>query len=543
MNRMIKPALVIMASLTVLAPAFGAKTSGSKGIGIEPDITDVAKKVFPSVVRVEVQNHTRRVATGVAIEKGGYIVTTALISPREEKITVTTSEGKTYDAEFLGFDTETQLALLRAKDAGLPALPLGKAADLAPGSWICVIGVSPEQTAAVTQGIVSSVAEDKLRLNVWVTPGSSGGPVVDANGRMVGLLRGIYMDEKPVVFQFRDREQSGSGLVFSSRAEAPSSGMALAVPVDVVKDISAQIKDKGKVQRGWLGVGIGLNEDGRTVIGSIDRESPAELAKLQPGDIVFKIGGKDVSSPDVLATEIRKRKPGQDVNLKIERDGKPLDIKVKLGELAEDEALREMDLRFPGLFSFRPREPLPAPSPRSLLPEQAPKPAAPRPLAPRSPAWSYETRKFIGVYCGELNRELAEHFGVKEGTGLLVSRLTPGGPAEKAKLRVGDVIVRVDGERVETVNDLIGLVQAKAKGSKIKLEILRDKKEMTLDVEVSEEESGGFSESDDFQNFLESWQGYTDAFKNELQKWQSEGLPELRQSLKNLNIKGFLRRI
>ncbi|MBE3112812.1 MAG: PDZ domain-containing protein, partial [Acidobacteria bacterium] len=463
MNRMIKPALVIMACLAVLAPSFGAETAGAKGI--EPDIAAVAKKVFPSVVWVEVQNHTRRVATGVVIEKGGYIVTTALISPREEKITVTTSEGKRIDAEFLGFDTETQLALLRAKDAGLPSIALGKAADLAPGSWVCVVGVSPERTATVTQGIVSSVAEDKLRLNVWVTPGSSGGPVVDANGRMVGLLRGIYMEEKPVVFQFRDREQSGSGVVFSSRAEAPSSGMALAVPVDVVKDISAQIKDKGKVERGWLGVGIGQDENGRTEIGSIDPDSPAELAKFQTGDVVLKIGDRDVSSPDVLAAEIRKRKPGQDVTLKIERDGKPMDVKVKLGEYPENEAQREMEVRFPGLFG--PEAPMPGTTPKSVFPEKAPRSDAPRPLAPKTPEWSYETRKFIGVYCGELNRELAEHFGVKEGTGLIVSKLTEGGPAEKAKLKVGDVIVLVDGKRVETVNDLIDLVQAKAKGTKV----------------------------------------------------------------------------
>ena len=539
MNRMIKPALVIMASLAVLAPSFGAETTGAKGI--EPDITDVAKKVFPSVVRVEVQNHTRRVATGVVVEKGGYIVTTALISPREEKITITTSEGKKIDAEFLGFDTETQLALLKAKDAGLPALALGKAADLAPGSWICVIGVSPEQTATVTQGIVSSVAEDKLRLNVWVTPGSSGGPVVDANGRMVGLLRGIYMEEKPVVFQFRDKEQSGSGYVFSSRAEAPSSGMALAVPVDVVKDISAQIKDKGKVERGWLGVGIGLNEEGRTAIGSTDPDSPAELAKLQTGDVVLKIGDRDVSSPNVLAAEIRKRKPGQDVTLKIERDGKPMDVKVKLGEYAENEALREMEVRFPGFFG--PDAPMPGTAPKSVSPEKAPRPDAPRPLAPKTQEWSYETRKFIGVYCGELNRELAEHFGVKEGMGLIVSKLTEGGPAEKAKLKVGDVIISVDGKRVETVNDLIDLVQAKAKGTKVKLEILREKKAMTIDVEVSEEESGGLFDSGNFQGFLESWQSYTDAFKNELKKWQTEGMPELRQSLKRSSPKGLLKRI
>ncbi len=539
MNRMIKPALVIMASLAVMAPTFGAETTGAKGI--EPNITDVAKKVFPSVVRVEVQNHMRRVATGVVVEKGGYIVTTALISPREGKIIITTSEGKRIDAEFLGFDTETQLALLRAKDAGLPAIALGKAADLAPGSWVCVVGVSPEQTATVTQGIVSSVAEDKLRLNVWVTPGSSGGPVVDANGRMVGLLRGIYMEEKPVVFQFRDREQSGSGVVFSSRAEAPSSGMALAVPVDVVKDISGQIKNKGKVERGWLGVGIGLNEEGRTEIGSIDPDSPAELAKLQTGDIVLKIGDRDVSSPDVLAAEIRKKKPGQNVTLKIERDGKPMDVKVKLGEYAANEALKEMEIRFPGFFG--PDAPMPGTAPKAVSPEKAPRPDSPRPLVPATPAWSYETRKFIGVYCGELNRELAEHFGVREGTGLIVSKLTQGGPAEKAKLKVGDVIVLVDGKRVESVNDLIDLVQAKAKGTKVKLEILRDKKAMTIEVEVSEEESGGLFDSGNFQGFLESWQGYTDAFKSELKKWQSEGMPELRQNLKKISQKGLLKRI
>ncbi|MBP1769844.1 MAG: hypothetical protein H6P96_462, partial [Candidatus Aminicenantes bacterium] len=81
MNRMLKPALVIMASLAVLAPSYGTETAGAKGIGGEPDIAGVAKKVYPSVVRVEALNGTRRVATGVVVEKGGYIVTTALMSP------------------------------------------------------------------------------------------------------------------------------------------------------------------------------------------------------------------------------------------------------------------------------------------------------------------------------------------------------------------------------------------------------------------------------------------------------------------------------
>jgi serine protease Do len=524
MNKMIKPALVLMTSLAVLAPSAGAATAGAKPAPGEPDIAAVAKKVFPSVVRVETRDGVRRVATGVVVEKGGYIVTTALVSPRDEKISITTSEGKTMDAEFLGFDTETQLALLKAGDAGLPALAAGKAAELTAGSWICVVGVSPERTAAVTQGIVSSVTEDKIRLNVWVTPGSSGGPVVDAEGRIVGLLRGIYMEERPVVFQFRDREQAGSGYVVSNRAEAPSSGMALAVPVEIVKEVVAQIKEKGRVERGWLGVGIGVDRDGRTVIATIDPESPAELAKLQQGDVVLEIGGREVGAPDVLAAEIRKRKPGQSVTLKIERGGKPMDVKVKLGELAAEDAEKEMDLRFPGLFGRV------APSPRF-------------PTEPGSPQWSFESRKYIGIYCNELNPELAEHFGVKEGGALIVSRLTEDGPAAKAKMRVGDIIVSVDGKRVESVNGLIDLVQDKAKGAKIKIEVLRDKKPMSFDVEVAEEDRGGGPGPAELQILLESWQGYTDALQRELRNWGAPGSPLQKQLQRGLPLRGSLRRI
>jgi serine protease Do len=540
MNRMIKPALMVMASLAVLAPSFGAETPGGKGIGAEPDIAGVAKRVYPSVVRVEVNSRNLRVvATGVVVEKGGYVVTSALVLPRDEKITLTTSEGKKVEAEFLGFDTETQVALLKAKDAGLPALAAGKPSELTPGSWIAVVGVSPERTAAVTQGIVSSVAADRLRLNVWVTPGSSGGPVVDENGRMVGLLRGIYMEERPVVFQFRDREQAGSGMVLSNRAEAPSSGMALAVPVDVVLDVMGQIKDKGKVERGWLGVSIGQAEDGRTVIASVDPDSPAELAKLHEGDVVLKIDGRDIPSRDALAAEIRKRKPGQDITLAIERDGKPIDVKAKLGEYAEDEARREMAVRFPRLFGLDEEAPLVAPRPAA--PGKAPREAAPRAVAPKGvPEGFFESRKYIGVYCNALNAELAEHFGVKEGTGLIIAKLTEGGPAEKAKLRVGDVIVRVDGKAVETVDELIDLVQAKEKGAKVKIEFVRDKKPMTAEVEVAEEESGAVFGSEGLRDFLESWRGYTDAFRNELRNWSSD---DLRQAVRGLTLKGGLRRI
>ena len=540
MNRIFKPALVIMAVLLLSGLPLRARPGRTSAS--EKDIAEIAKRVYPSVVRVEAQNHTRRVATGVVIDKDGDIVTTALMSPRDEKITVTTSDGKTYDAQFLGLDTETQLAVLRVKDKGLQALALGKSGELPPGSWVCVLGISPERTPSITQGIVSSAAEDRLRLNIWVTPGSSGGPVVDDKGQMVGLLRGVYTEEKPVIFQFRDKEQSGAGYVFS-RAEAPSSGMAIATPIDVVRNVAAQIREKGKVERGWLGIGVGMNEDGKIEIGNVDPESPAALAKLREGDIILKLDGKGLTSPDMLGAEIRKRKPGQDVTLNIEREGKPADVKVKLGEYSQDEAKREMELRFPAIFPpMAPEAPGKAQPGVPGQPQPSKGLASQKPAPP--PAYSFETRKFIGVFCNELNPELAAYFGIKEGTGIIIAKLTDGGPAQKANLKIGDVIVRVDGKRVESVNDLIDLIQDKKKGDKVKVEFIRDKKTMTQDVTVEEEETGGgvFS-SNDFRGFLESWQGYTDAFQNEIRKWENDYAPELRANMKKINITPHLKKV
>lgn len=530
MSKIFKPALVIMAVLLGATLSLGAAPARMNVN--DRNIADITKRIYPSVVRVEARNHMRRVASGVVIAKDGYIVTTALMWPREEKITVTTADGKTVDAEFLGLDTETQLALLRAKDKNLPPIALGKSEGLMPGSWVGLVGISPEGSPAVTEGIVSSIGENGLRLNIWVTPGSSGGPVVDDKGQMIGILRGAYTEEKPVVFQFRDREQVGSGFVVS-RAEAPASGMALAVPIETVRDVTGQIKEKGRVERGWLGVSITMNDAGKVEIGDIDPQSPGELAKLEEGDVILKVDGKDITGPDALASEIRRRKPGQDVVLTVMRAGRSMDVKVKLGEYPENEARKELELRFPRIFPPMPRQQGTGP--------MAPQPPAGRKYlpqtAPRTPGWpAYESQKYIGVYCNELNPELAEHFGAKQGTGLIVSKLTENGPAEKAGLKVGDVIIRVDGKQVESRNDLIDLVQAKKKGDKVKLEILRDKKPMTIEIPVGEEEmGGGLFNSGDFQNFLESWQSYTDAFQNQIRRWADEYGPELKDNMDKIN--------
>jgi len=449
------------------------------------DIAAITKKAYPSVVKVEARNGMRKIATGVVIEEDGYIVTTALISPRDAKLYVITADGKRSEAEFLGLDSVTHLALIRAKDRKLTPLEKGKTEDLSPGSWIGVVSISPEGAPAVTQGIVSSLARDKLRLNVWVTPGASGSPVVDEKGRLVGLIRGAYFDGS-MTLSIVQRTAEG---VFVDRATAPSSGMAMAIPIHMIRDVCEEIKKEGKMRRGWMGVLIVENEDGEVEIAEIEKESPAELSNLEEGDVVLEFEGMEVTGTKMLADEIRMKKPGEDVTLRIRRKDKTIKVKVKLGEYSEKDVLREFEFKFPRLFS---RE--------RIRPDKSFKFAEPF-------LWESRERRFIGVYVQELNRELSEHFGVEEGTGLLISKVDEESPAAEAGLEVGDVIVKASGQRVESRRELVELIQDKDKEEEIEIELLRDGKTKKVRVKIEEDEG-------QFQFFSKGWHGHADAWRD-----------------------------
>lgn len=508
---------MILGSLLVLLAGMSGLAYSGATPEPERDASDIVKKASSAVVRVEVRDGLRRVATGVVIDREGYIATTALISPRGEKLAVVDNNGKRYEADFLGFDPETRIAIIQVKDKKLPAVTAGSTRNLVPGSWVCALGIAPDSGVTVTQGIVSSVAPDRLRLNLWITPGMSGGPVLDEKGQLVGLLRGVYSEESPIVFRFRDREATGTGYVYS-QAEAPAAGMAMAMPVEVVQYVFQEIKAKGRVERGWLGVSIAEDREGRVVVTRVEEKSPAELAKLKPGDRILKIDGKEIATSDQLVSEIRTRRPGQDINLTVETEGKTREIKVKLGAVPEEEARRELELRFPDLFRRLPGMPS-------------------RPVLPDLPEgekfefeFGFEHYRFIGVALEQLNPELSRYFGVPDGRGLLVARVNPGSPAEKAGVKVGDVIVAADGRRVETLEALTDQIQKKKKGDKISLEILREKKKMKIEVEVAEEQRRNWPELGRFsEEMQEASSKYQEQLNQNYETWQKEHEEQLKK--------------
>ncbi|NOR15356.1 MAG: PDZ domain-containing protein, partial [Candidatus Aminicenantes bacterium] len=331
----------------------------------------------------------------------------------------------------------------------------------------------------------------------------SGSPVVDLNGRMVGLVRGAYGGQTVIRIEGQELMRS-----MTSRVEVPSSGLALAIPVDIVKKVSLEIKETGKVRRGWLGIGMFVNEDEEVEIGEVEKDSPAAKAGLEEGDIILEIEGQEVKSREMLAKEIRKRSPGDEVSIQVERDGKEENIDVELGEYSDRDIWQEFEVKFPELFQVKPGE----------MPNVFRRP----PEAPGIFTYIYGERKYIGVELQALNPELAGFFGVEDGSGLLIAKVTEGGPAEKAGLKVGDVIVQANEKPMPSPDKLQRLIQSLETGDKIKLEIIRNKKKKKIEVEVGENESRGRRFIPEAWDQAKAWKEYDTTLRSRYKEWVDE---------------------
>jgi membrane-associated protease RseP (regulator of RpoE activity) len=182
----------------------------------------------------------------------------------------------------------------------------------------------------------------------------------------------------------------------------------------------------------------------------------------------------------MLRDKIRKQNPGDKVAVVVDRNGKEKKITVTLGEYSEANIIHEFESSFPRLF---PSEPF------KMLPKDFKFEVLPRVQKPFLQFWG--ERKYIGVSLQELNPELAEYFGVEEGSGLLVTKVTKDSPAAEAGLKVGDVIVSAEGKKVNKADKLSNIIQEKEKGEVLKLQIIRDKKKRTIEVKVEEDEAEG----------------------------------------------------
>lgn len=268
--------------------------------------------------------------SGFIISEDGYVVTNHHVIDGADEVLVKLSDRRELVAEVIGSDKSSDIALLKLNADGLPAVKLGSSDEVRVGEWVLAIGSPFGFDATVTSGIVSAkgraLPNDNyvpfLQTDVAINPGNSGGPLFNMDGEVVGVNSQIY-------------SRTGGFM-----------GLSFAIPVDMAMNVVDQLKDKGRVSRGWLGVAIqevtrdlaesfGLEKPMGALVSGVMDDGPAKAAGIKPGDVILEFNGQPVKRSSSLPPLVGRVKSGTKVKVLVQRDGREKTIKVKLGELEQ----------------------------------------------------------------------------------------------------------------------------------------------------------------------------------------------------------------
>jgi len=268
--------------------------------------------------------------SGFFISPDGYAVTNNHVVDKAESVQVTTDDGKTHTAKVIGTDPRTDLALIKVEGSNFPFVQL---ADQAPriGDWVLAVGNPFGLGGTVTAGIVSARGrdigagpyDDFIQIDAPVNKGNSGGPAFDVDGRVIGVNTAIF---------------SPSG---------GSVGIAFAIPAETVKSVVGQLRDKGKVTRGWIGVQIqpvtadiadslGMKDAHGALVAEPQQDSPAAKAGIKSGDVIVSLDDRPIPDARTLARRISSMAPGTTVKIGVFRNGKEEQLSMTLGELPKE---------------------------------------------------------------------------------------------------------------------------------------------------------------------------------------------------------------
>ena len=276
--------------------------------------------------RVEKRNN---LGSGVIVNKNGYIITNHHVIENASEIRVVLRDGRSMAARVVGTDPETDLAVLQASGEDFPVAQLGRSEDLQIGDVVLAIGNGFGLGQTVTMGIVSALGRQSLGLTSYdnfiqtdaaINPGNSGGALINPYGDVIGINTAIYT-------------KSGG-----------SEGVGFAIPAQLVNKVFKQIRDKGRVVRGWIGVtttqavtpelaqALGLGDAKGLLIAQILRNGPADKAGIKPGDVIQKVNGIEAKTARVMVDLVADIQLGEDVKIELTRDGDSQTVHVKVIE-------------------------------------------------------------------------------------------------------------------------------------------------------------------------------------------------------------------
>jgi len=349
----------------------------------------------------------RGAGTGFIIDEDGYILTNHHVIETADRINVRLADGRTLRAERVGSDPDTDIALIKVNSPRpLPHAVLGDSDTLRVGEWVLAIGNPLAYEHTVTVGVVSFIGrklfdsslDRYIQTDAAINFGNSGGPLINSRGEVIGINAAI-----------------------SSRA----SNIGFAVPINQASAILPQLRDKGRVSRGYIGVALrdvdadlrqslGLNVNAGAMVQDVTAGSPGARAGLRPYDVIVAVDGKPVQRNDELIHTISARQPGTMATLQVVRDGRPINVAVKLAE----RPLRERQI---------PRD-------------------EPRPSSRPGPA--------LGLWVREIDPSFAQRFNLpKDLEGVIVSRVDPLSPAFDAEIERGHVLLEINRQPVRSIED------------------------------------------------------------------------------------------
>jgi serine protease Do len=415
---MVKPGVVnISATATVKVP--GNPFSHFFGPDDQGPASDSLKRHWGDVPDKELKR--RSLGSGFIIDREGYIITNNHVVEKADEITVRVS-GKEYKARTIGRDPKTDLALIKlsvpVKD--LQPLSLGDSDKMRVGDWVIAIGNPFGLEETVTKGIISATGrvigagpyDNFLQTDAPINPGNSGGPLLNLRGEVIGINTAVVA--------------SGQGIGF-------------AIPVNTARLITSQLKEKGMVTRGWVGLtlqsitpdiaeSLGLKETTGVLVTRVLPGGPADGAGIQTGDAITHFNGKEVRNTSDLSRLVAETPVGKTVMVRLQRKGAQQEAALKVAEMPADGGAS----------------------------------------AARSP-----TRTDLGMSVDNILEKYQRQFQLRDRTGVLVVAVTPGGAAEQAGIQAGDVIKEVNRFSVRNMNDYRTIFSQVKGGSSLLLLIKR----------------------------------------------------------------------
>jgi putative serine protease PepD len=295
----------------------------------------VAEKVLPTVVQLQVRGQTQAgEGSGFVISSDGQIVTNNHVvadAAQGGQITVVFQDGKTAKGTVVGRDPFSDVAVVKAQGVtGLPVVELGRSDDLKVGQAVVAVGSPFELSGTVTSGIVSSLHRptraggdrgdqttvmDAIQTDAAINPGNSGGPLVDLQGKVIGINSAIYSPS------------TGTG-------NAGSVGIGFAIPVDQARRTADQIIKTGKATQTILGVTVQDNQDGGALIKDVTADGPASKAGMKAGDVVTQLDDRKIDTSDALVAAVRAHNPGDTVKLVLSNGSRTIDVTLA-GQVVE----------------------------------------------------------------------------------------------------------------------------------------------------------------------------------------------------------------